>query len=88
MLPSNAACIGRAIVVAIIIFKAITYAVSLGSGFRGGPFVPAMFIGATVGLLISLTMGDSGPSVPAALVGAVVASLIPRWGDRIAIAVK
>ena len=28
-------------VIAIIIFKAIAYAVSLGSGFRGGPFFPA-----------------------------------------------
>lgn len=63
-------------VVAIIIFKAIAYAVSLGAGFRGGPFFPAMFIGAAVGLLISLAMGDSGPSVPAAIVVGVVASLI------------
>lgn len=63
-------------VVAIIIFKALAYAVSLGSGFRGGPFFPAMFVGAAVGLLISLVMGDSGPSVPAAIVVGVIASLI------------
>jgi H+/Cl- antiporter ClcA len=63
-------------VLAIIIFKAIAYAVSLGSGFRGGPFFPAMFIGAAVGLLISLAMGDSGPSVPAAIVVGVIASLV------------
>lgn len=63
-------------VIAIIIFKAIAYAVSLGSGFRGGPFFPAMFVGAAVGLLISLAMGDSGPSVPAAIVVGVIASLI------------
>ena len=63
-------------VLAIIIFKAIAYAVSLGSGFRGGPFFPAMFVGAAVGLLISLAMGDSGPSVPAAIVVGVIASLI------------
>ncbi len=63
-------------VLAIIIFKAIAYAVSLGSGFRGGPFFPAMFVGAAVGLLISLVMGDSGPSVPAAIVVGVIASLI------------
>lgn len=63
-------------VVAIIIFKAIAYAVSLGSGFRGGPFFPAMFVGAAVGLLISMIMGDSGPSVPAAIVVGVIASLI------------
>ena len=63
-------------VVAIIIFKAIAYAVSLGSGFRGGPFFPAMFIGAAVGLLISLAMGDSGPSVPAAIAVGVISSLV------------
>lgn len=63
-------------VVAIIIFKAIAYAVSLGSGFRGGPFFPAMFVGAAVGLLISMIMSDSGPSVPAAIVVGVIASLI------------
>jgi len=63
-------------VVAIIIFKAIAYAVSLGSGFRGGPFFPAMFVGAAVGLLISLALGDSGPSVQAAIVVGVIASLV------------
>ncbi len=63
-------------VLAIIIFKAIAYAVSLGSGFRGGPFFPAMFIGASVGLLISLAMGDSGPSVPAGIIVGVIASLV------------
>lgn len=63
-------------VLAIIIFKAIAYAVSLGSGFRGGPFFPAMFVGAAVGLLISLVLGDSGPSVPAAIVVGVIASLV------------
>lgn len=63
-------------VVAIIVFKTIAYAVSLGSGFRGGPFFPAMFVGAASGLLISLIMGDAGPSVPAAIVVGVVASVI------------
>ena len=63
-------------VAAIIVFKTIAYAVSLGSGFRGGPFFPAMFVGAASGLLISLLMGDSGPSVPAAIVVGVVASVI------------
>jgi H+/Cl- antiporter ClcA len=62
-------------VVAIIIFKTIAYAVSLGAGFRGGPFFPAMFIGAASGLLIALLLPD-GPSVPAAVVVGVVASAI------------
>lgn len=62
-------------VVAIIVLKSIAYAVSLGSGFRGGPFFPAMFIGAASGLLIALLLPD-GPSVPAAIVVGVVASVI------------
>jgi H+/Cl- antiporter ClcA len=62
-------------VVAIIVLKSIAYSVSLGAGFRGGPFFPAMFIGASSGLLIALVLPD-GPSVPAALVVGVVASVI------------
>lgn len=64
-----------ATVVAIVVFKTIAYAVSLGSGFRGGPFFPAMFVGAASGLLISLVLPD-GPSVQAAVVVGVVASVI------------
>lgn len=63
-------------IIAIIVFKALAYAVSLGSGFRGGPFFPAMFIGATSGLLIARALGDAGPSVPTAIAVGVVASLI------------
>lgn len=63
-------------IIAIIVFKAIAYAVSLGSGFRGGPFFPAMFIGAASGLLISRAMGEAGPSLPTAIAVGVVASLI------------
>lgn len=62
-------------VVAIILLKSIAYAVSLGSGFRGGPFFPAMFIGAASGLLVALLLPD-GPSIPAAIVVGVVASVI------------
>jgi H+/Cl- antiporter ClcA len=62
-------------VIAIIVLKSIAYAVSLGAGFRGGPFFPAMFIGAASGLLIALLIPD-GPSVPAAIVVGVVASVI------------
>lgn len=69
--------------VAIIIFKTIAYAVSLGAGFRGGPFFPAMFVGAAVGLLASLTL-PSGPNAQAAIVVGVVAATIatarmPWW---------
>ena len=62
-------------VAAIILLKTIAYAVSLGAGFRGGPFFPAMFIGASSGLFIALLL-PNGPSVPAAIVVGVIASVI------------
>jgi H+/Cl- antiporter ClcA len=62
-------------VAAMILLKTIAYAVSLGAGFRGGPFFPAMFIGASSGLLIALILPD-GPSIPAAIVVGVIASVI------------
>lgn len=61
--------------VAVLVFKTIAYAVSLGAGFRGGPFFPAMFVGAASGLLVALLV-PNGPSVPAALVVGVVAATI------------
>ena len=77
-------------VAAIILLKTIAYAVSLGSGFRGGPFFPAMFIGASSGLLFALVIPD-GPSVPAAMVVGVIASLVAtapmKWPIVIALGV-
>lgn len=62
-------------VVAIVVLKTIAYAVSLGAGFRGGPFFPAMFIGAASGLLIALLI-PNGPSISAAIVVGVIASVV------------
>jgi H+/Cl- antiporter ClcA len=77
-------------VAAIILLKTIAYSVSLGAGFRGGPFFPAMFVGAASGLLIALLLPD-GPSVPAAIVVGVVASVIAtapmKWPLAIALGV-
>jgi H+/Cl- antiporter ClcA len=62
-------------VVAVVLLKALAYAVSLGSGFRGGPFFPVMFLGAAVGLLVAL-VAPSGPSAAAAIVVGIVAAVI------------
>lgn len=62
-------------VAAILVLKSIAYAVSLGAGYRGGPFFPAMFVGAASGLLVALLI-PNGPSVSAALVVGVVAAVI------------
>jgi H+/Cl- antiporter ClcA len=77
-------------VAAIILLKTLAYAVSLGAGFRGGPFFPAMFVGAAAGLFIALVLPD-GPSVPAAIVVGVVSSVIAtapmKWPLAIAFGV-
>ncbi len=62
-------------VVAILLLKSIAYAVSLGAGYRGGPFFPAMFVGAASGLLVSLLI-PNGPSYSAAIVVGVVAAVV------------
>ena len=62
-------------VVAILVLKSIAYAVSMGAGYRGGPFFPAMFVGAASGLLVALLI-PNGPSVSAALVVGVVAAVV------------
>ena len=63
---------------------------SLGAGFRGGPFFPAMFVGAASGLLIALVI-DGGPSVPAAIVVGVIAAVIAtapmKWPIAISLGV-
>jgi H+/Cl- antiporter ClcA len=73
-------------IVAIIAFKTIAYAVSLGAGFRGGPFGPAWFIGASWGLLASLML-PTGPSAQAAIVVGVVAGTIATQRMRWSIAI-
>jgi H+/Cl- antiporter ClcA len=62
-------------VVGIVVMKTIAYSLSMGSGFRGGPFFPIMFIGAATGLLFSLII-PSGPQVAAAIAVGLIASVI------------
>lgn len=73
-------------VIGIMIFKTIAYSVSLGSGFRGGPFFPAMFIGASTGLLATLVIPE-GPAIVAAITVGVVASVVAtapmKWSTAV-----
>ena len=50
----------------LLVCKGLGYGISLG-GFRGGPVFPSMFLGATIGLLISDLAGV--PLVPAVAMG-------------------
>jgi H+/Cl- antiporter ClcA len=45
--------------VAVVLAKALAYAISLGSGFRGGPVFPAIFIGTAVAVVIGDAIGMS-----------------------------
>ena len=49
-LVSNPAAWTTGALIALVVFKAIAYAVSIGS-FRGGPTFPALLIGAAIGML-------------------------------------
>ena len=63
---------------AIVVAKILTFALSMGSGFIGGPIFPALFIGGTAGAAVHAAI----PGVPlglaftcmfAAVAGALVA---------------
>lgn len=77
-------------VVGIVVMKTIAYSLSMGSGFRGGPFFPIMFIGAATGLLFSLII-PSGPQVAAAVAVGLIASVIAtapmKWPIAIALGI-
>lgn len=68
---------------ALLIIKAIAYGVCLGSGFRGGPFFPAMFLGAAGGLLFAELLPSGPDPVAAAGVGVAAAVIVtarmPWW---------
>lgn len=70
------------LVLAVLAIKTLGYAASLGAGFRGGPFFPAMFIGAASGLLLALLLPDTLPmlvAIVAGLVGATIATAPMKW---------
>jgi len=59
----DARALGLGLCIAILIAKMLTYAVSQGSGFVGGPIFPALFIGGTAGIIVHQAI----PGVPLGL---------------------
>ena len=59
----DANALGLGLCRAILIAKMLTYAVSQGSGFVGGPIFPMLFIGGTAGVVVHLAI----PAVPLGL---------------------
>jgi chloride channel protein, CIC family len=55
--------LGLGLLVAILIAKMLTYAVSQGSGFVGGPIFPSLFLGGTAGVIVHRAI----PGVPLGL---------------------
>ncbi|MGD0808386.1 MAG: chloride channel protein [Acidimicrobiales bacterium] len=59
----GASTLGLGLCVAILMAKMLTYAVSQGSGFVGGPIFPLLFIGGTAGVVVHQAI----PGVPLGL---------------------
>jgi H+/Cl- antiporter ClcA len=71
--------LGLGFVVVLVIAKMIAFAVSLGSGFVGGPIFPALFIGGSSGIAVhlaisSLPLGLTFTCMLSAVVGGLVAA--------------
>ena len=72
-LLGEAGTLGAGLLVAILFAKMLTFAVSEGSGFIGGPIFPSLFIGGTAGVLVNQVF----PSVPLGLAFACLLAAVP-----------
>ena len=70
---TDAGSLGLGLLVAILIAKMLTFAVSQGSGFVGGPIFPSLFIGGTAGVLVHQVF----PSVPLGLAFSCLLAAVP-----------
>ena len=69
----GAGTLGVGLLVAVVIAKQFTFAVSQASGFIGGPIFPALFIGGTVGVLVHEVL----PGVPLGLAFTCLLAAVP-----------
>ena len=65
--------LGIGLLAAILIAKMLTFAVSQGSGFVGGPIFPSLFIGGTAGVLVHQVI----PGVPLGLAFTCLLAAVP-----------
>jgi H+/Cl- antiporter ClcA len=75
----GAGILGLGLLAATLIAKMLTFGVSLGSGFVGGPIFPSLFIGGTAGVIVhqvipGVPLGLAFTCLLAATVGALVAA--------------
>ena len=76
---SHAGTLGLGVLVAACIGKMLTFGVSQGSGFVGGPIFPSLFIGGTAGVMVhhvipGVPLGLAFTCMLAAVPGALVAA--------------
>ncbi|MBP7972641.1 MAG: chloride channel protein [Candidatus Nanopelagicales bacterium] len=63
-----------------VAFKWLAYSISMGGGFRGGPFFPAIYIGAGIAAVTtSLTPDYAQGAMAAGITAAVVYLAHPKW---------
>ena len=70
---NDAGTLGVGLLAAIVIAKMLTFAVSQGSGFVGGPIFPSLFIGGTAGVLVHQVI----PGVPLGLAFTCLLAAVP-----------
>jgi H+/Cl- antiporter ClcA len=70
---SGAGTLGLGLLVAALIAKMLTFGVSQGSGFVGGPIFPSLFIGGTAGIIVHQVI----PGVPLGLAFTCLLAAIP-----------
>jgi H+/Cl- antiporter ClcA len=75
----DAGTLGVGLLVALVLGKILTFAVSQASGFVGGPIFPALFIGGTAGVVVNqvftgVPLGLAFTCLLAAVPGAVVSA--------------
>jgi H+/Cl- antiporter ClcA len=76
---SHLGTLGLGLLVATLIAKMLTFGVSQGSGFVGGPIFPSLFIGGTAGVIVhqvihGIPLGLSFTCLLAAIPGSLVAA--------------
>ena len=69
----DAGTLGVGLLAAIVIAKIVTFAVSQGSGFVGGPIFPSLFIGGTAGVFVHQVI----PGVPLGLAFTCLLAAVP-----------
>ncbi len=69
----DAGMLGVGLLAAVLIAKMLTFAVSQGSGFVGGPIFPSLFIGGTAGVLVHQVI----PGVPLGLAFTCLLAAVP-----------